>query len=357
MRIPAVKEALELSKGTLGLVLLSAAVGSLASMGVVGRLCSVHGSRRVTLWLSVAFALCAALPALSGSLVWLVAALFFFGATNGGLDVAMNTQATSVERRHRRPILSSFHALWSVGSLLGAAAGGVIAGAGVSPGAHLVGVAAVCLAAFLVAARFLIPDDTHTDEPSSPPAPLRLEPALLALGAVAFCALLGEGAVADWSAVYLRNEFRVNEGLAAAGFTAFQFSMAALRFAGDGLRARLGDARVLGVSGLVAGLGLGAALLVNEFWVVVAGFALVGMGLAVIFPAALGLVSQRDAASRGPAIAWVSAVGYSGFLVGPPLIGLLAEVTALRVGLFAIAVMGLLIAALSSLVQPKPRAV
>jgi MFS family permease len=352
VRIPAVREALELSKGTLGLVLLAAAVGSLVSMPVVGRLCSVYGSRRVTLWLSVLFALCAALPALSSSVPMLVGALFLFGATNGGLDVAMNTQATSVERAHARPILSSFHALWSVGSLIGAAIGGVIAGAGVAPGAHLLGVAAVCLVAFLIAARTLIPDQGE-EETTLEPVPLRLEPVLLALGAVAFCALLGEGAVADWSAVYLRSEFKVDEGLAAVGFVAFQFSMAALRFLGDGLRARLGDAQVLGASGWVAGLGLGAALLVNEYAVVVAGFALVGMGLAVIFPAALGLVSQRDAASRGPAIAWVSAVGYSGFLVGPPLIGLVAEVAGLRLGLGAIAVAGVLIAVLAGLVRPK----
>jgi MFS family permease len=351
VRIPAVREALKLSDATLGLVLLATAVGSLVSMPVIGRLCASFGSSRVTLALSLLFALALPLPALAGSLEWLAVALFLYGATNGGLDVAMNTQATTVERRYHRPILSSFHALWSVGSLLGAAAGGIFARLEFSPALHLGIVASVIAIGFLIASRFLLRCDGEAE--TETPARLHLNLGLLALGGVAFFALFGEGAIADWSALYLRDELRADEGLAAAGFAAFQLSMAALRFAGDTLRARLGDARVVLLSGILAALGLGFGLIVHQLWAALIGFALVGAGVAVIFPAALGLVSRLDGASRGPAIAWVSAVGYSGFLVGPPLIGLLSEATSLRVGLAAVAMAGACIAALSSLVQPR----
>ena len=352
VRIPAVREALKLSDGTLGLVLLAAAVGSLVSMPIVGRLCSTYGSSRVTTWLSLLFALAVPLPVLAGNVETLVLALFIFGATNGGLDVAMNTQATTIELAHERPILSSFHALWSVGSLLGAGVGALFAASKVAPSIHLGLVAVLIALGFIFASRYGLADAVD-DSPLSVPSSFRLNTVLLALGGVSFCALLGEGAIADWSALYLRDDLRANEGVAATGFVAFQLSMAALRFAGDGLRARYGDARVVRISGLVAALGLGFGLIVHQLWAALLGFALVGAGLAVIFPAALGLVSKLDSRSSGPAIAWVSAVAYAGFLVGPPLIGLLSEATSLRVGLAAVAVAGAMIAALSSFVKPS----
>jgi MFS family permease len=351
VRIPTVRDNIGLSDATLGLALLATAAGSLVSMPFVGRLCAVYGSSRVTLALAVLFALSLPLPALAGDLISFAVALFVYGATNGGLDVAMNTQATTVERSYHRPILSSFHALWSVGSLLGAAAGGLFASRGFIPATHLVIVAGIIGMGFLVASRFLLRGDG--DAEGDTPSRLHLNLGLLALGGVAFCALLGEGAIADWSAAYLKDELLTDEGIAATGFVAFQFSMAALRFAGDTLRARLGDARVVLLSGIVATVGLSFGLIVHQLPAALVGFALVGAGFAVIFPAALGLVSRLDAGSRGPAIAWVSAVGYSGFLVGPPLIGLLSDATSLRVGLAAVAVAGALIAALSSLVQPR----
>jgi MFS family permease len=359
VRIPAIKDALHLSDGTLGVVLLAIALGSLVSMPFVGRLCERFGSGRVTTALSLLYALALTLPTLAGSVFTLVPALFVLGATNGGLDVAMNTQATSTEHGYRRPILSSFHALWSVGSLIGAAAGGLFARLGAIPEVHLGAIALLCLVAFFIASRFLLPHDLHDEESSeaansaTPAAGLNLTPGLLAVGGIAFAALLGEGAIGDWSAVYLSKSLAADAGLAAAGFTAFQFSMAALRFAGDELRARLGDGRVVLLSGLVAMTGLGFGLIVNQLWALLIGFALVGAGFAVIFPAALGLVSKLETRSRGPAIAWVSTVGYAGFLVGPPLIGLLSEATSLRVGLATVAVAGAAIAALSSLVRAR----
>ncbi len=351
VRIPAVREALSLSDATLGLVLLATALGSLVSMPLIGRLCALYGSRRVTLIISVLFAMALPLPALAGRIEFLALGLFLYGATNGGLDVAMNTQGTTVERAYQRPILSSLHAFWSTGSLLGAAAGGVLTGLGFSPATHLEIVALTIGIGFLIASRFLLRGDGQAA--TETPARLQLNLGLLALGGVAFCALFSEGAIGDWAALYLKDDLGVDEGLAASGFAVFQLSMAAFRFAGDTLRARLGDARVVFLSGMIAAVGLGFGLIVHQLWAALIGFALTGVGVAVIFPAALGLVSKLNSAARGPAIAWVSAVGYAGFLVGPPLIGLLSEVTSLRIGLAVIAVAGAGIAGLSSLVQTR----
>jgi MFS family permease len=279
----------------------------------------------------------------------LVLNLFIWGATNAGLDVAMNTQGTTIEQGFKRPILSSFHALWSVGSLIGAAVGGVIAGSGLTAGLHLVLIGLLGIIIFFVLTRFLV-RDVQPEETQSQPK-LKLSTGLMALGAIAFCALLGEGAIADWGALYLKNSLGADAGLAAAGFVAFQFCMAIFRFTGDQLRLRLGDARVVLLSGIVATFGMILAVAPTQIWTTIIGFGFVGAGFAVIFPAALGLVSQLEKGSSGPAIAWVSSVAYSGFLIGPPFIGLLSEVVSLRFGLLVVLVAGVTIAVLSKSVR------
>ncbi len=349
VRIPAVSQKLNLSPGALGLVLLASAVGALISMPIVGRLCVRLGSKQTTLLFSVGFALTTMLLTLAPSVLVLVLVLFFWGALNAGLDVAMNTQGTTVERGFQRPVLSSFHAFWSVGSLFGAAVGGVFARFAVAPSLHLIVVGCLVLLGFLFVSRFLIADEIS--DQSEKTSGLQLSVGLLVLGAIAFCALLGEGAIADWGALYLQNSLGADAGLAAAGFVAFQLSMASLRFAGDALRLRLGDARVVLLSGIVATFGLALAVVPQFVWTTIIGFGFVGAGFAIIFPAALGLVSKLEARSSGPAIAWVGGVGYAGFLVGPPLIGLVAEFTTLRFGLLVVLLAGVAIAGLSKLLK------
>ncbi|MEY4531430.1 MAG: hypothetical protein RLZZ156_2151, partial [Deinococcota bacterium] len=349
VRIPDISSALNLSTGALGLVLLASAVGALGSMPLVGRLCVQFGSKRLTLLCSLGFAFSTMFLALAPHVSLLVLTLFIWGATNAGLDVAMNTQGTTIEQGFKRPILSSFHALWSVGSLIGAAIGGVLARFGFAAGLHLVLIGSIGMVAFFVLARYLVAD-AQTQETQSKPK-LKLSTGLMALGAIAFCALLGEGAIADWGALYLKNSLGADAGLAAAGFVAFGFCMAIFRFIGDQLRLRFGDARVVLLSGMVATFGMILAVLPSQIWTTIIGFGFVGAGFAVIFPAALGLVSRLEQGSSGPAIAWVSSVAYSGFLIGPPLIGLLSEVISLRFGLLVVLLAGVTIAVLSKLVK------
>ena len=205
------------------------------------------------------------------------------------------------------------------------------------------------MVAFFILSRYLVADIQAVESKSD--TKLKLSTGLMALGAIAFCALLGEGAIADWGALYLKNSLGADAGLAAAGFVAFGFCMAIFRFIGDQLRLRLGDARVVLLSGIVATFGMILAVLPSQIWTTIIGFGFVGAGFAVIFPAALGLVSRLEQGSSGPAIAWVSSVAYSGFLIGPPLIGLLSEVISLRFGLLVVLLAGVTIAVLSKLVK------
>lgn len=349
VRIPAVQERLGLGTGRLGLGLLGVAAGALVAMPLAGRLVARHGSRPVTRVSALLFAGALALPALAPSFALLAAALVVLGAANGALDVAMNAQAVAVEReyerRYARPIMASFHALFSFGGLAGAAAGGLLAAHGVGAPAHLAWTALAVGMAITGAAARMLP--AAADAAPDGPAFARPTRALAALGVVAFCVLFGEGAMADWSAVYLRDVTGAGPGLAAAGYATFSLAMASGRAVGDGLTVRLGAARLVRLGGLLAALGLAVALLVAQPWAAVAGFGAVGAGLSIVFPTVLTAAGRLPGGAPSAAIAAVSTVGYTGFLAGPPVIGLVAEVVSLRGGLALVVVMGAVIAALA----------
>ena len=355
VRIPTVREALGLSDGGLGLVLLSTAVGSLLAMPFVGALVGRYGSRPVTTVLAWFCGLTLFLPGLATSPWWLAAFLVLLGAGNGGVDVAMNAHGTTVETRYGRPILSSFHALWSVGSLLGASTGAAFAGAGIAPNVHLSVIATVLLVGFTIASRFLLPanaDQTHGTH-DAPREPMRITAPLLALGAIGFLALLSEGSVADWGAVYLRDTLKSSEGFAGLGFAAFQTTMAIFRFAGDGLSQRFGATSLIRIGGGLCALGMAVALILAQPWAALIGFAISGAGISVLFPSALSLVSRVPGIQSGAGIAWVASVGYAGFLVGPPMIGGISDLSSLPVGLSTVILAGVLIVTLAGAVRSR----
>ena len=345
VRIPAIQEQLHLGAGALGIALLGVAVGALVSMPLTGRVVARRGSRPIARVGALAFACALALPALATNLVLLTLALVVLGVANGALDVAMNSQAATVERRYGRPIMASFHALFSLGGLAGAAIGGSAAAAGIGPMPHLTVVAfAACLAALWVTRRMLPADaDAVPDSPSFA-RPTRV---LLLLGVIAFCVLFGEGAMADWSAVYLRNVVGAGPGLAAAGYAAFSLAMAAGRFVGDALTVRLGPTRLVRVGGAIAALGLSCALLLTQPWAAIIGFGAVGAGLSTVFPTLLATAGRLPGQTSGTAIAAVSTFGYTGFLAGPPIIGFVAEAFTLRGGLAVVVLASLLIVILA----------
>src|SRR5918998_1888543 len=263
VRIPAVQERLGLGEGLLGLALLGMAVGSLVSMPLAGGLISRLGSRRVVGATALAYSLMLPLLAVAPNLVSLVAALALVGAATGSLDVSMNAQAVAVEKGLGRPIMSSFHAAFSLGGLAGAAVGGAVAAWGVGVAPHLTGVAGVSLAAFVLAYRLMLPAGADKREKGEP-AFARPTRALAGLGIISFCVLLGEGAMADWSAVYLNGPLGTGPGFAAAGYAAFSVAMAAGRLFGDRLAQRFGPVWLVRSGAAVAAVGLGLSLAVGD---------------------------------------------------------------------------------------------
>jgi MFS family permease len=341
-RIPDVKQQLGLSDQRLGLVLLCVAAGALVAQPTVGWLIGRVGSRRMTTVMLIGFCLSVILPGMAADMLSLMGALFIFGACNGGLDVAMNAQAALVEQRYARPIMSSFHGLWSIGGLVGAALGGLIATQAMSVRVHLLGVAIVATIIAVFATRWLVVDD-HLRHEAGPSFALPPR-ALVLLGLIAFGVLFCEGAIADWSAVYLRESLLSTPAIAATGYAVFSLLMATGRMTGDTLALRLGPARVVRGGGALVALGIGVAIVSDVPAIAIVGFGLVGAGLACSFPLILSAAARTPGVAANTAIAAMATVGYTGFLVGPPLIGTVAEAVTLRGALGLLALVGILVA-------------
>ncbi len=352
-RLPEVQERLGLDEGELGLALLGAPVGLVGAVALAGAAVVRAGSRRVSGIGAAGYAGLLVLPAVVPGLAGLAAAMLVLGAASGILDVAMNTQGVTVERRHPKRIFASLHAAFSFGALVGALGGGVMATAGVGLVPHLVGVGVVAGTVLAVAIAAFLPDAA---EARSGPAFARPTRPLAALGVVALCALLAEGAMNDWSAVYLDEVQRAGPGTAAAGLAVFSVAMGLGRLAGDPLAERTG-ARALAGGGLVlAAAGFLAAAAAPGVATTLAAFVALGFGLAAVYPLCLRAAAGVPGLPAAAAIAAVTTTGYTGFLAGPPLVGLLAEATSLRASLAAVAALCLVAAPLARAVRDPPAA-
>jgi MFS family permease len=351
-RIPAVKDRLELSDGRLGLALGLIAVGALLAMPLSGWLSARGGSRRTTRLAFVCFCLFLSLPALAPTYGLLLVATFLAGAAGGGLDVAMNAHGVAVERLHPRPILSSFHAAFSLGGLAGALIGALAAELDIDVRPQLVALCAVALAIGLWQSRQLLPADAdHAGEEAGPLLALPPRP-LLVIGVVAFCSLVAEGAAADWSAVYVKDSLAATASVAALGFVAFSTTMTIGRMIGDRLTSAWGPVALVRRGGLLSAVGVGAALVIGHPAAALVGFACLGFGLSTMVPVVFRAGAQQSGVAPGMGIAAVSTMGYCGFLVGPPVIGGLSELTSLPLALGLIVVLGLIIAVLAPRVAP-----
>jgi MFS family permease len=288
------------------------------------------------------------LPALARSPTALGLALFVFGAAYGGLNVAMNSVAVDLVAALRRPVMPGFHAAWSFGALAGASLGGLLA-PHLSPLRHFLLLVPLGLLVTAVAGRVLLahPVPEPAADPVSGPPPahpgprsmLRTGRAVGVFGLIALCSCYDEGAIGDWAALHLRQDLGASAGLAAIGYAAFAFAEAAGRLSGITLLERLGQTRVLVLSGLTACAGMLTAALAPNVWLVVAGFAVTGLGLANLFPTAMA----RAGILAGPAgVALAATLGYGGFLLGPPAIGFLASQFGLPTGLTTLSFLALI---------------
>ncbi len=341
--IPTVQSRLGLSTSLLGLALLGVAAGALVAMPVTGALVSRWGSRFVTLVSALLLCALVVLPVRALDFPSLLLALVALGAANGSMDVAMNAHAVAVERRVGRTIMSSFHGLFSLGGQVGAGGSMLLLSRGMSPEAHMLGVAALGGAGVIACARFLLP--ASADGSGAAHAFALPRGPLLVFGAAAFVVMMVEGAMADWSAVYLRQSLAAEAGLAGAGYAGFSLAMAIGRLTGDRLVSGLGPRVLLGAGALLAAGGLGAALLLHHPVAAIVGFGCVGLGLSNLVPVLFSAAGRVSAIPAAVGIAAVSTTGYGGFLVGPPLVGLLADWTRLPVALGLLVVLLGLIAA------------
>jgi fucose permease len=344
-RIPEIQRGLNLSEAALGMALFCIAGGSLLAMPLVGGLVGRMGSSPLTAILGVAFCGSLALPALASSFGWLALTLAILGACTGGMDVAMNAQAAAVEKRWDGPIMTSFHALYSSGGLIGALVGSAFVQAQVAPAWHLSIVAAILAIGALAASTRLL--DARADTSAGGAMFALPSRALTPLAIVAFCVLLGEGAMADWTAVYMVKENGGDQATAALGFGAFSLMMAAGRFAGDLLTRRFGPERVVRTGALIAAIGLGLGLMINHPYASLAAFGAVGAGFSCIFPNVLSAAARARAMAPGAAIAAVATAGYAGFLAGPPVIGFIAQLSSLTIAMAIIALLAVAVVVLS----------
>ncbi|HEV7883879.1 MAG TPA: MFS transporter [Solirubrobacteraceae bacterium] len=335
-RMPDLQREHRMSDGTLGLVLLAGALALMITQPLAGARAARSGSAPPTVAGGLAYAVGLVLPGLASSPVLFGASIVALGAASGVLDVSMNAQAVAVNKRHRREIFASFHAAFSFGALAGAGVGGLAAGVGLRPLAHMTIVAtALVVTIFLVRAGLLPATADARADARMFARPTR---ALAALGVLSFCALLAEGSVGDWSAILLDRETEAGPSLAALGLAAFSLTMGFGRLAADPLAERFGAPAVVRAGGLVAAGGLALALAGGSAAAGIAGFAVMGCGLAGLFPLALNAAAAGDHAAA-PALAAVSTTGYVGFIAGPAIIGLLSDATSLPTALALVGVL------------------
>jgi MFS family permease len=341
-RIPDVSAQVGASHSSLGIAVLCLSLGALVCMQLTGALSARLGSGRVSVVAAALVSVATALPGLAGSLPQLCVALLFFGAATGAVNVAANSLGVQVEARWGRPLLPSLHAGFSFGGLVGALIGGLVSTfVGVAP--HLMGVTLAGLALLVwigptlaradgaaPQARAVRPTDEQPERRGGAPTAV-----LVVLGAVAGCTAYGEGALTDWGALYLREDLGATPVLAAAGYAGFSLAMACGRLVGSTLVVELGEEKVLVGGALLATAGMLVAAWSGSVTVALAGFVLVGLGLANVFPLS---IARAGAIGGAGGVALASTVGYSGLLGGPPLLGFLAEYTGLSIALSTVSV-------------------
>ncbi|MFM9447947.1 MFS transporter [Streptomyces acidiscabies] len=362
VRIPDIKEQTGASASSLGLALLCVSAGAVVTMLFTGRLCQRHGSHLITVICAVLLSLSITLPPHAHSVPTLGAVLLLFGAAYGGINVAFNSAAVDLVTVLRRPIMPSFHAAFSLGGMLGAGLGALVAGS-LSPAWHLLLLGAVGLVVTAVAGRTLLrlpparahagdhdravpPVRAHRDDDKSAARDSRPAPApaggprtrrlVIVFGLIACCTAYGEGALADWGALHLREDLDASAGAAAIGYSCFALAMTVGRLSGTTLLERLGRSRTVVAGGTLAAAGMLLGSLAPAFWAALTGFAVAGLGLANLFPVAV----ERAGALAGPhGVAVASTLGYGGMLLGPPAIGFMADWLSLPTALTSVAVL------------------
>lgn len=338
-QIPLLLPRHDITESTLGLLILFFGLGAVGAMLVAGRLIAIFGTTRMVQTFALLLVPTLPLIVLAPNLATLAITMALLGAFLGCMDVSMNANAVEVEQRLGRAIMSSLHGFWSLGGFFGAGIGGVIvAHYGAMTEALLVG--GICLAIVLAAMPFILPATAHHTAPDTPREALfPRDLSLWLLGVIALLSMIPEGAVMDWGAIFLQKELNAGVAASTLGYAFFSATMAIMRFAGDGVRNRFGAVTTLRASGLIGAAGLGAAALAPSPALAMAGFAFAGLGVANMIPIIFSAAGNHPGLSAGTALATVTMLGYSGILVAPASIGVVAEYLGFRVTYGALAIL------------------
>ena len=321
-------------------------------MPFTGWLIIRNGSRRITIVAVFLYCLFVPLMPIMPGIIGLAFIFFIMGITAGMLDVSMNSQAVMVEQQHGKPIMTSFHALFSIGMVAGAGCGALFIKLQTTLFLHLsivIGLSVIGAAW----ARYHLIHDKPKEKVAEGPAFRLPNAAMISIGVIAFCCMLGEGAMADWSTNYMEKIAGASKALAPIGLSSFALAMTIGRFFGDSIRAKLGDRKLMIYLGIISTAGLSITLLFIHPYVVIAGLFITGLGLSSIVPIAYSIAGNTKYLSPGVGLAMVTTVGYSGFLFGPPIIGFIADWQSLRLALGAVVILFIVMTILSARYKSK----
>jgi MFS family permease len=345
-RIPDIQAKLQLNSAALGGILLCLPIGLMVSLPVAGYLVAKYGSRIIVMGSAILYSCTLPMLGFASSPIQLMAALFAFGFGGNMINISVNTQAVGTENLYHKPIMASFHGLWSMAGFTGAALGTAMVHFYVLPPYHFLSITAMASVIMIIFSGKLIRNDFNGDVKQ--PIFAKPDKTILHFGLIAFCAMICEGAMFDWSGIYFAKVVKPDPTLVTMGYTAFMSTMATGRFIGDWVAFMIGMKKMLQLSGMMTACGLLLSVFFPMFITATLGFLIVGLGVSSVIPLIYSAAGRSKVMSPGVAIAAVSTIGYLGFLFGPPFIGFIAQATSLRISFGLIAVMATMIAVIAS---------
>jgi MFS family permease len=343
-RIATVQQNMGLSDAALGAVLFSLPVGLMCSLPFSGWVITKIGSRKLLISALLVYAVALVTLGLAKNTFQLIICLVCFGFSSNAVNISVNTQAVATEEIYKKPIMASFHGLWSLAGFVGAGIGTFMIANNVDPFHHFVVMLVVIAIGVIIAARYLKDDKVA----SSGPVFVMPDSSLIKLGIIAFCSMICEGAMFDWSVIYFKKVVLAPTAMVGLGFTTFMFTMAGGRFIADWFAHKFGLKRTLQVSGTLTAVGLLIAVAFPYIYTAMAGFLLVGAGVSSVVPMVFSAAGKSKTMLPGVALAAVSTIGFLGFLVGPPIIGFIAGIATLRASFVLIALMGVSVVVVST---------
>lgn len=346
-RIPDIQLKFNLSESQLGSLLLGLPVGSLVALPLAGWAVHRFGSKIVIIISAFCYLCFLSLIGWSTSVWMLVPVLVVFGMLGNMMNISLNTQALALEDNYGRSILASFHGLWSLAGFTGAGIGAVMIYLDMMPKYHFIFVSGLVLSMLLLSQSYLIKENSHGGGGGL--VLRKPDDLLLRIGGIAFLGMLSEGCMFDWSGVYFKKVVQIQPGLVALGYVSFMGAMASGRFISDRLNNRFGRILILRISGILIFAGLLLSVLFPTPVMATIGFLLVGLGVAAIIPVSYSIAGRSKLYSPGVALALVSTISFFGFLLGPPMIGFIADLLSLKASFLLVGVAGLGIALLTSI--------